>query len=812
MSIRFLFQKQSRIFLLLSLCLLIVSPALYAANINVGPGGNLQAVLNGAANGDTITVQAGTYTVLTNDPFFHIDKSITLQASGTVVLQTPSGGYFGLAVRASNVTVRGFTITGGNMGVAVLDGGNVVGGAISNVTLTSLRINSASTGHGIYLYNTSFSTIDSCTVVSAHAAGIVLDQNSNNNLVMNNRVQWTDIQHAVVVKNSNFNTLVNNTITGSAFHGIVLDGAAHNRVEKNSLSGHKWDGIVTTAGDVLPVGENTFRLSLCNYISKNLIASDGLATGRIDGSGISIIQSSDGSYIFGNDVSGAVQGGIFFFNSSNSIIKGNRVHGSGQAGLSLWNSDPAYHRPANNVIHNNIISDNLANANILIRGAWYNNIAFNFLGGTTPPASPAYAGIWTQNITENGHQTGGSTGNLIYQNIFKDLQYPNIIGSDTTATQFFQNRFINFSGNYSLFPADVKWDAGPIIGGNYWAGFPAQGNPSSTTPYTNFTIDLAGNRSSSAGPYLDRYPYQSENLGKQAQIRIQTPVAGQIAAAGSQKTIAWKSKGSVLVDIYYNSAATGRQLIAGNYPDAGFYNWTLPSNLPPGSGYTIQIYGKNSSGVGIGSSAFSGTFTVGSSDLLLLSPGPDLMANASAVIRLAWKKSASVAGVNVFIAHDSGGWTSLVSNVTANFIDVPLPLINSNKVQVMVQSSTGGPPMDAVDGYFTVRGGNPTFTTSNNATGPILIGDVLDLEWISPQNSFFVDLDLWDNSAKQFRSIVANLPDRGKYTWFVPEYWLSGAYVRATFRDVSGQATSSVKLTMAPTNIIPILELLLLGE
>ncbi len=810
MFIKLFSPSRLRVRLLLCLCLCAISPGLQAADTIVGPGGNLQAVLNAASNGDVITVQAGTYTVLTGEPYFHIDKSITLQANGVVTLQAPTGAYFGLAVRASYVTVQGVTINGGVMGVMIGNAGGVAGAAVSQVTLTALTVNpTGSGGHGIYLYNTSFSTIDSCTVSWAYANGIFLDQNSNNNLLMNNWVQNTATQHAMAVKNSNFNTLANNTVTGSAFHGIELIGAAYNRVEKNTVSGFQWDGIVVTPGDAPVAGESTVRLSLCNYLGKNLVVSTGWSAGRVSGTGIWLNDVSDGSYVFGNDVSGSVEAGITAFNSSKSYIQANRVHGNGQAGLLWWNADyPTYPRPSYTAIHNNYIYDNPNNANILIRGAWYNDIAYNFISGTGLPASKNDGGV----TILSWQQSGGSTGNQIYSNTFKDIQVPNYIGPDTTAAQFFQNRYINTGFNYSLQPADVKWDAGRLIGGNYWSGFPAIGNPSTTTPYYNFIINAAGTRSSINGPYVDKYPFQRETLGKQGVITIQAPVAGQIAAAGSQKTIAWKSKGGALVDIYYHSSGTGLQLITANYPDYGFYHWTLPSTLPPGTGYTIRMDCKNSSGQIIGSSATSGAFTIGSSELLLLSPGPDLMANGGSIIRVGWKKSASVAEINVFIAQDGRPWALLAANVSDNSIDITLPFINSNKVQILVSPSAGGNPMDATDGYFTVRGGTSRFTAPVISTGSLLIGDVVDLEWISPPNSFYVDLDLWDNNTRQFRPIVSNLPDRGKYTWFVSEYWKSGAYVQAIFRDFSGTSINTAKLTSTRKNITPILELLLLDN
>jgi parallel beta-helix repeat protein len=395
--------------LLFSFFLWTISPALQAATITVSPGDNLQSVLNSSKNGDIITVLGGTYTVLTGEPYFHIDQSITLQASGTVVLQASGTAYFGLAVRAGGVILQGLTINGGQMGIGVMGTG---GAALSNVRLTSLTVNATnSPGHGIYFSNVSSSTIDGCTVVSAYSNGIFLDLNSHNNLVMNNLVQKTVTQHAFALKNSNGNTLVNNTIAGSAFHGIELNGSSYSRVEKNSISGHQYDGIVVTRGDTLVSGETALRQSLSNYIAKNLIVSNGLSAGRTSGTGIWLNETSDGTFIFGNDVSGVVEAGITSFNSSKSYLKGNRVHGNGQAGLLWWNVDSTFPRPSHTVIHNNFIHDNPQNANILIRGAWYNDIAYNFISGSNISSPKLDGGFSLRGYTpSSSQQSGGSPG------------------------------------------------------------------------------------------------------------------------------------------------------------------------------------------------------------------------------------------------------------------------------------------------------------------------------------------------------------------------------------------------------------------
>ena len=519
--------------------------------------------------------------------------------------------------------------------------------------------------HGIYFSSSSNGTIENSTVVRAFANGIFLDLNSNNNLVMGSVVQSTDTQHAFAIKNSSSNTLAGNTVAGSGFHGIQLIGASYNRVEKNNISGQLYDGIVLTPGDTVLPGDAVVRPSQNNYIAKNTIVSNGLTAGRTDGTGIWLNEASNGNYIFGNQASGVVEAGLTSFNSSYSYIKGNELFDNGQAGILWWNYSSLYPAPTNTVFHYNYSHDNRTNANFLVRGANNNDIAYNFLSGTNNPTLPkADGGIMFQNWTQPGGQaSGGSSANQLYLNIVKDLAQGNNVDGSTNDTKFFQNRYINTTQQFSFQPAGVQWDASLFLGGNYWNGTSATGNPSTGGDgFFNFIIDGAGHMSTNAGPYRDKFPYLSDNLGKPGAIAISLPAAGAFMAAGSRKTIAWKSQGCVFVNISYNSGG-GPQTIVSNYPDFGFYHWTLPSNLTPGNNYTIQMTCLNRSGAVFGPGGTSGFFLVGTGDLVLLSPGPELMANAGSTVRVGWKRSGSVTGVNVLLANDGGGYSVLASNV-----------------------------------------------------------------------------------------------------------------------------------------------------
>ena len=99
-----------------------------------------------------------------------------------------------------------------------------------------------------------------------------------------------------------------------------------------------------------------------------------------------------------------------------------------------------------------------------------------------------------------------------------------------------------------------------------------------------------------------------DTLNQQPYVTVLYPTAGTIASIGSQKTIEWRSGGCTYVDIFYRSSGTNVS-IASNYPDVGFYRWTVP-NLPQAAGYTIYIDCKNSANQSLGVNSQSGAFTI----------------------------------------------------------------------------------------------------------------------------------------------------------------------------------------------------------
>jgi parallel beta-helix repeat protein len=152
--------------LLLFTVLLNLTGSLSAATINVpGDSATIQKAINGASDGDTVQVAAGTYTENIN---FN-GKNISVIGAGPD-LSIIDGGAAGSVVtcdsgETSTTVLDGFTITNGS---ASSGGGMLNASSSPTVTNCTFSGNTATNSRGGGMYNTSSSspTVTNCTFIS----------------------------------------------------------------------------------------------------------------------------------------------------------------------------------------------------------------------------------------------------------------------------------------------------------------------------------------------------------------------------------------------------------------------------------------------------------------------------------------------------------------------------------------------------------------------------------------------------------------------------------------------------------------------
>ena len=708
---------------------------IYGQTVVLNPGANLQTAVDSATPGSTLALNAGTYAV---SGTLTISKALTISSNtpgARPVLQFSGGTVVGIDIKASNVTLEWLCVSGSTWGVFA---GNPGSTQLSGVMLRNLAVNTVSgpnAGHGIYIGNVLNALVDSNTIETAPVTGIIIDAGSTNATVINNNV--TASVHGIGITNSDAAIVAGNTLTSTGQFGIILAGSKFSRVDRNTITtGVKQDGIVITQNDV------SSALSQSNYVGRNSVTSNGLATSNPDGTGIWLNSQSNGSLVYGNTTSGAPENGVTNFNSSNSWFWGNVTSNNGHGGVFVYgptglpySSGPA---PSNTFIQGNYAFALPSNAGINLSLST-NTLAFNNAVLTSP----------------EGIRLQSTSGNQIFLNLLHNNSQGVHAYNGATASNYFLNRHLNPMANYADAGSSVTFDGGPVFGGNYQP---------------------------TAKVLTDAYPYTNEQLGRTPSIGVTLPVTGMFASIGSRKTIEWRSTACTYVDIYYKSAGTGQQPIVSNYPDVGIYQWTVPA-VGVAADYTIVIDCNNSAGASLGVSASSGAFSITAAGLELLSPQGNHRVVAGATTRVAWKRNAGITDpVNVFYRATPGGTlTPLASNVTGNEATVTTPAGGTAKGSFVIQTA-GASISDSSDGFANVTDTTPSVTVPSGTLGT---GTLQLVQWNSHSNSYYVDIEYWDPAASTFRGLVTNLPDFGRFYFLVPDKTMTGSYLRVRFKNSS---------------------------
>lgn len=214
------------------------------------PAGVLQKAIAKADPGDTLEV-SGTCQENVTVP---VDKhSITLDGGGAAAIGGPDPAQPTVLVRGRDVTIRGFTITGGLVGIAVRDGGSglVDGNAISGAAV-----------YGVVVSVLATATVVNNTIQHNGQAGIAVaengsafigfvdstDLNASPNLVSDNGTQ------GIVVGRNSYARIVGNEISQNAANGVLVREASHALLTDNALNGNGQSGIGVQQGSGVILG------------------------------------------------------------------------------------------------------------------------------------------------------------------------------------------------------------------------------------------------------------------------------------------------------------------------------------------------------------------------------------------------------------------------------------------------------------------------------------------------------------------------------------------------------------------------------
>jgi parallel beta-helix repeat protein len=270
---------------------------------------SIKAAVAAAGSGGTVVVCRGTY-----HEDVAIKKSLRLLASGAVTIDAHNLTN-GVAVTASNVTVRGFTIR-------------------------------KAIGEGVLVQNARHVTIEHNVVRDN-------DQGGQQHPVPNNYPQCQsqgsvpgDCGEGIHLWSTSYSTVSHNVSTGNTGGILVTDEtgpSSHNRITANLVTRNALACGVTVVGHnpkAAPGGQPAPRVAgvFANLVSGNVITNNGLIG---HGGGVIIATPFPGGAVYGNTI-------------ERNVIKGN-----GLAGVTVHSHAPGQYLNGNVVRYNRIGTNNL---------------------------------------------------------------------------------------------------------------------------------------------------------------------------------------------------------------------------------------------------------------------------------------------------------------------------------------------------------------------------------------------------------------------------------------------------------------------
>jgi hypothetical protein len=129
-----------------------------------------------------------------------------------------------------------------------------------------------------------------------------------------------------------------------------------------------------------------------------------------------------------------------------------------------------------------------------------------------------------------------------------------------------------------------------------------------------------------------------------------------------------------------------------------------------------------------------------------------------------------------------------MSNVTRDTVTVTVPATPTAHGSFLVRASNDNAIADSSDGFVNIRGGASQVIAP---TGTLQIGTLQQVEWTSPANSQYVDLQYLNTGTGAYVPLVQNLPDFGRFTFLVPEQTMSGSKLRVQFKSTPAAVIST---------------------
>ncbi len=412
-----------------------------AIEIPVQPGGSIQAAVNNAHSGDTIIVQPGEYIGNIDISRGYGDelsnlvlKSASNNPEDTVIIADNSAA---AAVKGvitvrykTNVTVRGFTISGARSNMAgvhldqstkctvennkFLDDGlgvKVERSTDSVVQNNNIdRVSGVGNGTGINIENSGNTKASQNSVFNQNIGIYVTGSNSQGSLISGNTLNQNNNNGAELERTRGI-TLDGNTLNLNGITGISLSYSDENTLTNNNVTMIDFTVRGTNTNGINIINSNSNTVSN-NYVTKsghgiflNTCNRNTVEMNTVPANLYGIaMRYSNNNKVINNNADGNRIGLFFTYDDSGNTISNNHANGCTDAGIHL-----ASFCGPNNLVNNNIVNSNGYNG-IYIE-SHDNNISNNYATGNARGIFLQGSGCYNNKVSNN--VVNYSTGNGI---------------------------------------------------------------------------------------------------------------------------------------------------------------------------------------------------------------------------------------------------------------------------------------------------------------------------------------------------------------------------------------------------------------
>jgi len=264
---------------------------------------------------------------------------------------------------------------------------------------------------------------------------------------------------------SDNNTLSDSMITGNTI-GICLNNTKNNKIMGNTVVN------TSTWGIFLPYSNNTIIFS-------NIIKDNGDDQHYADG--VRLGSSYNNTIFYNTIISNNYNGIGLFYSCGNNTIQNNTIQNNGEYGIVLWSSgnntisdNIVTHNgdtwgcgiylcstpSRNNIVCNNIVTDNLIDGISLGYSSNNNTITKNFVRKNGRDGINLYDSCNDNIIIQNTVENNGYGG--------YNAHYGIRLWGNSDSNLIYHNNFIDNFYNVYSYNCINTWDNGYPFGGNYW--------------------------------------------------------------------------------------------------------------------------------------------------------------------------------------------------------------------------------------------------------------------------------------------------------------------------------------------------------